>query len=169
MSTTLDRWFDELAAGDSFETRGRTVTEADLVGFATLTGDMHPQHTDRAWSAESRFGERIAHGMLVLSYAVGLLPFDPDRIVALRGLDGVVFKRPVRIGETISVEGDVRDLAELDGGHGLVTTALTVRNERGEVVARARLKVVWRRRLDPADDPVDTLAATAGSLVPIPL
>ena len=59
-------------------TRGRTITEADLVSFSALTGDWHPQHADAAWAAESPFGERIAHGMLVLSYAVGLLPIDPD-------------------------------------------------------------------------------------------
>ena len=44
--------------------RGRTITEADVVQFAALTGDLHPQHTDAAWAAESRFGERVAHGML---------------------------------------------------------------------------------------------------------
>ena len=73
-----------------------------MVGFATLSGDMHPQHTDRAWARDSPFGERVAHGMLVLSYAVGLIPFDPDRVAALRGLDGVVFKRPVVLGDTFS-------------------------------------------------------------------
>ena len=54
-----------------------------------------------------RFGERVAHGMLVLSYAVGLMPFDPERVVALRGLESVTFKRPVRIGDTIRVRSRV--------------------------------------------------------------
>ena len=47
---------------------------------------MHPQHTDTAWAAGSLFGERIAHGMLVVSFALGLMPFDPDRVIALRGV-----------------------------------------------------------------------------------
>ena len=59
--------YEELEAGQTFTTRGRTVTEADVVGFAALTGDWHPQHTDAVWAAESPFGERIAHGLLVVS------------------------------------------------------------------------------------------------------
>src|SRR4051795_6114631 len=86
--------FDALAIGDSFVTRGRTVTEADVVSFACLSGDMHPQHTDAAWAANSLFGERIAHGMLVASLALGLLDFDPERVVALRRGGGAGFTRP---------------------------------------------------------------------------
>ncbi len=106
--------------------------------FAALSGDMHPQHTDRHWAAEGPFGERIAHGMLVLSYAFALLALDPERIVALRGIDRAVFKRPVALGDTIAVTGAVRELAELDSGHGLVTTDVRVNNHRGELVARVR-------------------------------
>ena len=64
-----------------------------MATFAGLTGDMHPQHTDAEWSAQSRFGERIAHGLLVLSCGAGLMPFDPERIVALRRVGDAVFKR----------------------------------------------------------------------------
>ena len=60
-------YFDDLEVGDSMESSGRTVTEYDVVSFAALTGDWHPQHADAAWAAESAFGRRIAHGMLVLS------------------------------------------------------------------------------------------------------
>src|SRR5204863_9782764 len=76
--------FEQLAEGESFVSRGRTVTEADVVAFAALTGDWHPQHADAHWARDSAFGERIAHGMLIVSFAVGLVPFDPDRVVALR-------------------------------------------------------------------------------------
>ena len=65
----------------------------------------------RRVGARSRFGERVAHGMLVLSYAVGLVPFDPERVVALRGLDSVTFKRPVLIGDTIRVRSRVEACA----------------------------------------------------------
>ena len=68
--------------------KGRTITEADVVAFANLTGDHHPQHTDAPLGRQGPFGERIAHGMLVLSYAVGLVDFDPERIVALRRIGG---------------------------------------------------------------------------------
>src|SRR4051795_10991762 len=122
--------FDALALGDSFITRGRTVTEAEVVSFAPpsgasfnrvwrtgagaavssspcLSGDMHPQHTDAAWAATSLFGERIAHGMLVASLALGLLDFDPERVIALRRVRDAVFKRPVSFGDTIHVAARV--------------------------------------------------------------
>lgn len=146
--STLHSYFDELDIGDRFETRGRTVTEADVTQFAALTGDDHPQHTDAEWAAHSRFGERIAHGMLVLSYAAGLVPFDPERVVALRGVKGVTFKQPVRFGDTLRVHGEVREKRELDHGHGLVSCRWRVLNQRGKLVMRAQVDAVWRR--DPA-------------------
>ncbi len=149
--TPLSKSFDELREGERFATRGRTLTEADVMLFAGLSGDTHPQHTDAEWSAGSRFGERIAHGMLVLSYAAGLVPFDPARVVALRRVADVVFKQPARIGDTIRVEGQLASLRELDDGHGLVTCRWRVLNQRGKVVARATVEVVWRR--EPAAAP----------------
>jgi len=141
----FERDFDGLETGVEFATAGRTITESDLVSFAALTGDRHPLHTDASWAAKGPFGERVAHGMLVLSYALGLVPFDPTRVVALRGVEGVVFKRPARIGDTIRVEGAVDSLEPLDAEVGLVTCRWKVVNDRGETVARAKLKVLWRR------------------------
>ena len=141
----FSRDFDALEAGDRFTSRGRTVTEADVVGFAGLTGDFHPQHTDEEWARERRFGGRVAHGMLVLSYALGLVPFDPERIVALRRITDAVFKRPVVLGDTIHVEGRIESAEEVDGEHGLVGSTWRVVNERGQMVARLRVEVVWRR------------------------
>ena len=69
--SVFERDFDSLAVGDRFTTAGRTVGADDIAAFATLTGDTHPQHVDEAWAAGSRFGERIAHGLLVLSFASG--------------------------------------------------------------------------------------------------
>ena len=141
----FSEWFDSLSAGDSFATRGRTITEADVVSFAALTGDWHPQHSDAEWSAQSAFGERIAHGMLVLSFAVGLVPLDPDRIVALRRVGDAVFKQPVRFGDTIHVEGKVATLATVDDGVGLVGCTWRVLNQQGKLVARVGIEVLWRR------------------------
>jgi 3-hydroxybutyryl-CoA dehydratase len=142
--------FDRLAAGTRVRTRGRTIAEADLISFSALTGDWHPQHADAQWAAESPFGERIAHGMMVLSYALGLLPIDPARVVALRGIRNVVFKRPVPIGTTISVEAEIADLRPLDDGHGLVELALRVRDADDRLLARAALEALWRREPEPA-------------------
>jgi acyl dehydratase len=151
--------FEALEPGQTFATRGRTVTEADVVGFAALTGDWHPQHTDAEWAAASSFGERIAHGLFVLSLAGGLVPFDPDRVIALRRVADVVFKRPVRLGDTLRVEGSVLEVAD----PGLVTFAWNVINQDERVVCRARVQVVWRR------DDVEPAPAEANDFVAIPL
>ena len=79
MTAPFSLYFDELDGGESFETAGRTVTESDLVSFSALTGDWHPQHADADWAAAGPFGERVAHGMLVLSYSLGLAPIDAPR------------------------------------------------------------------------------------------
>jgi 3-hydroxybutyryl-CoA dehydratase len=147
----FERDFDQLEAGARFTTAGRTITESDLVSFAALTGDRHPLHTDARWAARSPFGERVAHGMLVLSYALGLVPFDPGRALALRGVDGVVFKRPAHIGDTIRVEGRIESTEPLDAATGLVTCGWKVLNERDETLARAKLKLLWRRNATTRD------------------
>jgi 3-hydroxybutyryl-CoA dehydratase len=154
----FERDFDNLEPGVEFTTAARTITESDLVSFAALTGDRHPLHTDARWAAASPFGERVAHGMLLLSYALGLVPFDPTRVVALRGVDGVVFKRPAHIGDTIRVEGAIESLEPLDEAAGLVTCRWKVLNDRDETLARAKLRVLWRRE---ASDAVAANAASA--------
>jgi acyl dehydratase len=156
--------FEELREGASFESRGRTVTESDVVAFAAQTGDWHPQHSDAEWAASRPFGERIAHGMLVLSYAVGLVQFDPDRVVALRRVADAVFKRPVRLGDTIRVAGQIASCAPAGDDTGLVTLALRVLNQHDQTVVRARVDVLWRR-----DEPAAAGDALANGFVAIPL
>ena len=97
MNDSLALDFDRLETGLAVTTRGRTITESDLVSFSALTGDWHPQHADASWAAESTFGERIAHGMLVLSYAVGLLPIDPARADDHRVRPGLVLRPDRRL------------------------------------------------------------------------
>ena len=142
---------DSLESGLTFGSRGRTVTEADVVAFSALTGDWHPQHADAVWAANSHFGERIAHGMLVLSFAVGLVDFDPERVVALRGITKCTFKAPVRLGDTIRVEGSVESVKPLDDSVGLVETRWRVVNQDGKAVAVFSVQALWRR--DGASEP----------------
>jgi 3-hydroxybutyryl-CoA dehydratase len=135
-----------LEEGSRFSTPGRTITEADLVGFSALTGDWHPQHSDAIWAEESSFGERIAHGMLVLAYGLGLVRFDPARVVALRSLRSVTFKRPIRIGDTIRTVGEVRGRRDLDPELALVTLRLTIEDATSARAAvRAELDILARR------------------------
>jgi 3-hydroxybutyryl-CoA dehydratase len=131
-----------------FTSRGRTITEADVVAFSALTGDWHPQHSDAEWAAQSTFGERIAHGMLIASFAVGLVAFDPERVVALRRIRDVVFKRPVRIGDTIRVEGSEAERRDVDDQTALVTWNWRIVNQDGELVCRMAIEALCR---EPAE------------------
>ncbi|HEX8646197.1 MAG TPA: MaoC/PaaZ C-terminal domain-containing protein [Thermoleophilaceae bacterium] len=152
MSTSaalFSRDFDSVEVGATFSSAGRTITESDVVAFAGLSGDFHPQHTDAVWAADSIFGERIAHGMLVLSYALGLVPFEPDRVMALRQIRSK-FKAPVRLGDTIRAEGSVEAAKPLDARSGLVDTSWRVVNQDGAAVILASVQVVWRRDAAPA-------------------
>jgi acyl dehydratase len=142
------RWtdgFDDLAVGQTFTTPARPVVQEDVDAFAALTGDHHPQHVDEAWAARSPFGGRIAHGLLVVSMAAGLVPFDPERVMALRRVGDVVFKRPVRPGDAIHVTGKVESLKAIDDEAGLVSLAWRVLDQDDRLVCRATVDVLWRR------------------------
>ena len=152
----------DLDPGTRFATRGRTVTEADVVGFAALTGDWHPQHADAVWAAESPFGERIAHGMLVVSFAVGLVPLDPARVMALRRIKDATFRRPVCLGDTIHVEGKVRERKTVNEEASLVVLGIDVVNQDGRRACGAQVEVLWREDV-PAEDELVAAAVTNGA------
>lgn len=135
--------FERLREGQSFQSTSREVREADVVAFCALSGDWHPQHWDAGWAASSAFGERIAHGMLILSLAVGLVPLQPERVRALRRVGETVFKRPVRFGESIAVTAQVTALKPVDESVGLVELALAIRSGEGALVARGSVQVLW--------------------------
>jgi acyl dehydratase len=159
--------FDELEPGMSFVTPGRTVTESDVVAIAGVTGDFHPHHVDAEWARTSQFGERIAHGMLVLSVAAGLVPTDPDRVLALRRVSDAVLKRPVRLGDTIHVEGSLESAREVSEEAGLAVWRWRVLNQRAEMVARVAVEVLWRRgpAAPPAGDTVESDSALEAKFV----
>lgn len=140
---------DDLREGTRLRSLSRTITESDLVSFAAITGDWHPQHVDADWAATSAFGERIAHGMLVLSYSIGLIGFDPERVVALRGIDSLTFKRPVAIGESIRAEAEVEEVRSIDAGHELVVLRWRVLGADDRTALRARITILARPQPEP--------------------
>lgn len=168
--------FDALSVGQRFQSGGRTVRDTDVIVFSALTGDWHPQHCDAAWAAASPFGERIAHGMLILSLAVGLVPLDPERVLALRRVSDVVFKRPVRLDEVISVAGELTALRPIDEAAGLVDFRWSIRNQTDALVVRADVQVLWRKDAvaqEGSDDAFWPELVTSGSgpdaFTPLPL
>jgi 3-hydroxybutyryl-CoA dehydratase len=164
--------FDELGVGTQFETRGRTITESDVVWFAALTGDRHPIHTDASWAREATYSERVAHGMLVLSYALGLVPLDPDRVLGLAAVESTVFKAPARIGETIRLRGSLERLRALDHEVGTVRLAGSVRGDGDRRLAQIAAQLLWRRggcrtdRAEPSGDAIGVLVAADDCIIP---
>ncbi len=140
------KYFEDFQVGEKLTTRARTIIEADLMAFAALTGDWYPLHTDVEFAKRSRYGERIAHGMLVLSYANGLIPFCDMAIIAFYGMDRIRFTAPTKIGDTIHVELEVTEKQERDERSGLITFREWVKNQRDEGVATCFLKLLLAKR-----------------------
>jgi 3-hydroxybutyryl-CoA dehydratase len=130
-------YFDEVEVGQKFITRGRTITESDLVQFAALTGDFNPMHTDAEYMKTHVMGARVAHGMLTLSYAVGQvyqLGFMERTVMAFRGLE-MKFSLPVFIGDTLHVEITIAEKKEMRRlGGGQVTAEVKIINQDGKTV-----------------------------------
>ena len=143
------KYFEEFEIGQEIVTPGRTITEADIVNFATLTGDSNPMHTDAEYAKTTMFGERVAHGMLGLSYAVGLawqLGFMEGTVIAFLGIEWK-FKAPVKIGDTIQVVAKVKQKKELKAaGGGMVVLEGRVLNQRDEVTMQGAWSVLMKSR-----------------------
>ena len=147
MTTDKRRHFDEIEVGEEYDSPGRTVTEADIVSFAGLSGDYNVLHTDAEFMKHSIFGERIAHGLLGLSIQSGLLTrgMRPYATIAFLGLRWK-FKGPIKIGDTIRVHArviDKKETSKLD--RGVITLARQVLNQRGEVVQEGETDLMVAR------------------------
>ena len=131
-------YFEEFQAGQRIVTAGRTITEADVVQFAGLSGDFNQIHTDAVYSQNSPFGQRVAHGLLVLSIASGLAVQTgvmEGTVLAFREINEWKFSRPVFIGDTIHAELEVKETRELRRiGGGAVVIEVEVKNQHNEVV-----------------------------------
>jgi acyl dehydratase len=142
--------YEDLEVGMRWRSGARTVTEADIVAFAGVSGDFNPIHVDAEHASGTAFGERIAHGALVLAIATGLRQQQGTFRGTLRAWLGMRewrFRAPVKIGDTIAVDSQVAELRETkDPGAGLVIQGVTVRNQRDEVVADGEFATLVARR-----------------------
>ena len=131
--------FEAFEVGQTIVTAGRTITEADIVTFAGLSGDFNQIHTDATYSANYMFGQRIAHGLLVQSIATGLAVRTgviEGTVLAFRELSAK-FSRPTFIGDTIHVEIEITEKKELPRlGGGNITMKYNVINQDGKVIQR---------------------------------
>ncbi len=138
-------FFEDLDEGVQVVSPGRTITEADIVMFAALSGDWNQLHTDAEFAKGTVFGERIAHGLLGLAVASGLaarLGFLEGTVEAFLSLEWK-FKAPIRIGDTIHLEAKVsRKKAMKRLGGGIVSFEVQLLNQRGEVVQKGTWTVL---------------------------
>jgi acyl dehydratase len=139
------KYFEEFEIGDEVTSPARTITEADVVMFAALTGDYNQLHTDEEFAKTTPFGRRIAHGLLVLSDAVGLLGrlgFIEGTALAFRELTWT-FSQPVFMGDTVHVKARCRELKPMARlGGGLVIFDLSVVNQEGKTVQKGEWHVL---------------------------
>ena len=133
-----------------FHTLRRTITEADLVNFAGVSGDFNPLHMDAEFAKESLFGQRVAHGILVLGIATGLRQgiglFD-GTLMGLLELRDWRFLAPVFIGDTVRVETEVVDLRPTSKpDRGVMTQRISVLKQDDTLVQQGELVALLRRK-----------------------
>lgn len=147
----LWRYYDDLSLGDTQVTRGRTITEADVVTWCAFTGDWFMLHSDKEYAERSMFGQRVAPGMMVLAISGGLgVPADSTAILANYGTDRLRYPRPTFIGDTIHLEMEIVAKEERDERSGIVDLRWDVVSQNGETVAASRLRVLMARNAVPA-------------------
>jgi 3-hydroxybutyryl-CoA dehydratase len=147
LARTSGLFFDEFEIGDSVESVSRTITETDIVNFAALSGDWNLIHSDAEYSKSQMYGQRVAHGLLVLSIASGLavrLGFMEETVMAFRGLQWK-FTKPVFIGDTVRLRVTVEEKKEMPRlAGGLVTFKMEVVNQGGDVVQRGAWDILCK-------------------------
>ncbi|HNS01004.1 MAG TPA: MaoC/PaaZ C-terminal domain-containing protein [Anaerolineae bacterium] len=142
-------YYEDYIVGASISSQGRTVTESDIVGFAMLSGDWNPLHTDAQTAQATPYGERIAHGLLVLSIATGLaerLGFMHQTVLGFMGLEWQ-FRAAVRIGDTVRVQATVAELKPMPRlGGGYVTFKVQILNQEDKTVQRGEWILLIKSR-----------------------
>ena len=146
--STHGLYFEDIEVGAEYESPGRTVTETDIVLFAGLSGDYNVLHTDAEHMKSSQFGERIAHGLLVLSIQEGLLGrVMPDGAGLAHASIAWRFRGPIKIGDTIRVRARITAKEEsAPPGRGIIRVERHVMNQRDEVVQEGETEHVIERR-----------------------
>jgi acyl dehydratase len=150
------RTFDEFEVGEEIISGARTITETDVVNFACLSGDFHPEHMNEEYARKGPLGERIAHGLLVMSMATGLLnqtgAFEGTSIAVLEVK--ARFVKAVRFGDTVRAIQKIAGKKETSKpDRGVLTSLITVVNQNDETVLEADLvALLYRRGFIPIGD-----------------
>jgi acyl dehydratase len=143
------RTFDEFVIDEEIVSGARTVTEADVVNFACLSGDFHPEHMNEEYARKGPLGARIAHGLLVLSMATGLL----NQTGAFEGTSIAILEMTARFAKAVRFGDTVRAIQKIVGkketrkpDRGVLTTRITVLNQDDQTILEADLVILLYRR-----------------------
>ena len=149
-------YFEDLDEGTEFVTRGRTVTETDIVNFAGVSGDYNPMHTDASYAAQTQFGQRVAHGVLGLAMATGQsyqTGFLDRTVMAFTGLEWK-FRAPIYIGDTIRTQIKItKKRAMKAAGGGFITFDVKLFNQDDDTIQKGSWTILVASR--PTDEDAD--------------
>jgi len=149
MNNSRGLTFDEFEIGSIHTSQARTVTEADVVNFAGLSGDFNPLHTDAEFGKSTPIGERIAHGVLILAMATGMANwmgiFEGTTIALMEQVTR--YRGAVKFGDTIHLEMEVTEKKPTSRpDRGVVKFAVRVRNQREEVVVEGEWTLLMKTK-----------------------
>lgn len=139
--------FEEIDIGETHTSHGRTVSESDVYRYAGLEGHYGELHTNKEKMRGSEYGQRIAHGILLVVLTNGFmtkLPFRHD-VVALYGLDKVRFVNPVFIDDTVHLEAEIIDKEVKDEDRGVITYKCELRKHDGTLAMALEWLYMVRR------------------------
>ncbi len=143
------RTFDDFVIDEEIVSGARTVTETDVVNFACLSGDFHPEHMNEEYARKGPLGERIAHGLLIMSMATGLL----NQTGAFEGTSIAIIEVTVRFIKAVKFSDTIRAIQKIVGkketskpDRGVLTSRITVLNQEDQVVLEADLVALLYRR-----------------------
>jgi len=148
-------YFEDLEIGASFTSPGRTITETDVISFAGVSGDYNELHTNAEYAAGTSFGQRIAHGLLGLAVASGLIGrmgLFEGTAIAFVGLEWK-FKAPIFINDTVHVRTQVEKARAMRAiGGGMVILKIVLSNQRGEAVQEGTWRALLKSRTSEGKD-----------------
>lgn len=147
----IDRPFGELEVGQSRTSRGRTLTETDVVNFCMLTGNWLEIHANVEFAKAALYRQRLVQGSLVFAIVNALIPFDSSAVEAFYGVDRLRFLKPAFIGDTVWARSEIVGLKPKQGGAGVATSELIGVNQRRETILRCEFSLLIRgERLAPS-------------------
>lgn len=139
-------YFEDLEPGQTFVSTGRTITEADVVNFAGLSGDFNQIHLDAEAAKRTMYGQRVAYGVLGLSIATGLLDrigLFRESMAAMLGIESWTFAHPIFIGDTVHLKLTIESTRLTSrGDRGVVRRRMELINQRDEVVQHGIVTVM---------------------------